>query len=112
MVSVFKNVGERSTAKNYSSVSLLSEVSKDFSKLVNNRISDHLQKRGFFSDFQYGFKYSRSTSDFLTVLSDRIVRSFNISGATRQGLAYWYSSQTYILWNFRSGIWLYFYFFQ
>ena len=48
MVPVFKNVGERSTAKNYRPVSLLSVVSKVFEKLVNNRIVDHLEKCGFF----------------------------------------------------------------
>ena len=37
VVLVFKNVGERSTAKNYHPVSLLSMVSKVFEKLVNNR---------------------------------------------------------------------------
>ena len=55
VVPVFKNVGERSTAKNYHPVSLLSVVSKVFEKLVNNRIVDHLEKCGLFSDFQYGF---------------------------------------------------------
>ena len=35
---VFKNVGERSTAKNYRLVSLLSLVSKVFEKLVNHRL--------------------------------------------------------------------------
>ena len=54
VVPVFKNVKERSTAKNYRPVSLLSVVSKVFEKLVNNRIVDHLEKCGFFSDFQYG----------------------------------------------------------
>ena len=58
VVPVFKNVGERSTAKNYRPVSLLSVVSKVFEKLVNKRIVDHLEKRGLFSDFQYGFRYS------------------------------------------------------
>ena len=58
MVPVFKNVGERSTAKNYRPVSLLSVVSKIFEKLVNNRIVDHLEKYGIFSDFQYGFRSS------------------------------------------------------
>ena len=48
MVPVFKNVGERSTAKNYHPVSLLSVVSKVFEKLVNNRIVDHLEKCGLF----------------------------------------------------------------
>ena len=58
MVLVFKNVGERSTAKNGHPVSLLSVVSKIFEKLVNNRIVDHLEKCGLFSDFQYGFRSS------------------------------------------------------
>ena len=38
VVPVFKNVGERSTAKNYRPVSLFSVVSKAFEKLVNNKI--------------------------------------------------------------------------
>ena len=58
VVPVFKNVGERSTAKNYRPVSLLSVVSKVFEKLVNNRIVDHLEKCGLFSDSQYGFRSS------------------------------------------------------
>ena len=37
----------------------------------------------FFSDFQYGFRSSWSTADRLTVVSDRISRVFNRSGATR-----------------------------
>ena len=77
VVSVFKNVGERSTAKNYRPVTLLSVVSKVFEKLVNNRIVDHLEKCGLSSDFQYGFRSSRSTADLLTVVYDRIARAFN-----------------------------------
>ena len=50
-------MGERSTAKNYGPVSLLSVVSIVFEKLVYNRIVDHLEKSGLFSDFQYGFRY-------------------------------------------------------
>ena len=83
VVPVFRNVGERSTAKNYRPVSLLSVVSKVFEKLVNNRIVNHLEKCGLFSDFQYAFRSSRSTTVLLTVVSDRIARSFNRSGATR-----------------------------
>ena len=83
MVPVFKNAGERSTAKNYRPVSLLSVVSEVFEKFVNNRIVDHLEKCGLFSDFRYGFRSSRSTADLLKVVSDRIARTFNRSGATR-----------------------------
>ena len=68
MVPVFKNIGERFTAKNYHPVSLLSVVSKVFEKLVNNRIVDHLEKCGLFSDFQYGFRSSRSTADLLSCI--------------------------------------------
>ena len=50
-------------------------VNKVFEKLVNNRIVDHLEKSGFFTDFQYGFRSSQSTADLLTVLSDRIARA-------------------------------------
>ena len=74
VVPVFKNVGERSAAKNYCPVSLLSVVSKVFEKLVNNRIVNHPEKCGL---------SSRSTADLLTVVSDRIARAFNRSGATR-----------------------------
>ena len=80
MVPVFKNVGERSTAKNYHPVCLLSIISKAFEKLVN-RIVDHLEKCGYFSDFQYDFRSFQSTANLLTVASDKISRAFNGSEA-------------------------------
>ena len=70
-------LGERSTARNYHPVSLLSVVSKAFEKLVNNRIVDHLKNCGLFSDFQYHFGSSRSIVDILTVVSDIIASAFN-----------------------------------
>ena len=83
MVPIFNNVGERSTAKNYCPFSLFSVVYKVFETLVNNRIVDHLEKCGSFSDVQYGFRSSRSTADLLTVASGRVDRAFNRSGAAR-----------------------------
>ena len=56
MVPVFQNVEERSTAKNYSPVSLLSAVSKVFEKPANNRIVDHLEKYGLFSDKKWSLE--------------------------------------------------------
>ena len=79
VVPVYKNVGERSSTKHNRPVSFLSVFSKVFEKLVNNRIVDHLEKCGLFSNFQYGFRTCRSPADLLTVVSDRI----NRSGATR-----------------------------
>ena len=82
VVPVFKNVAERCTAKSYHPFSLLSVVNKVFEKLVSNMIVDHLEKCGLFSDFQYGFTSSQSTADLPTVVSNRIARDFNRSGAT------------------------------
>ena len=83
MVPVFKNVGERSTAKDYHPVSPLSAVSKVFEKLVNNKIVDHPEKCCLSSDFQYGFRSFLSTADLLTVVSDTTTRAFNRTGTTR-----------------------------
>ena len=82
MVPAFKNAGERSIAKNYQPTSVLFVVSKVLEKLVNNMIVDHLEKCGLFSDFQYHFGSSQSTADLLAAVSDKIVRTFNRSGAT------------------------------
>ena len=56
-----------------------------------------------FSDFQFGFRSSRSTADLLTVVSDRIARTFNRSGATRAVVLD--ISKAFDLRNFRSDIW-------
>ena len=55
-------------------------VGKVFEKLVNNRIVDHLEKCGLFSDFQHSFRSSRSTADLLAVVSGRIARALKKSG--------------------------------
>ena len=80
VVTVFKNVGERSRAKNHRSVSLFSVVSKVDEKSVNYRVVDHLEKCFFFSGFQSGFRSYQSTADLPTVVSDRIAKVLNRSG--------------------------------
>ena len=80
---VFKNVDERSTAKNYCPFSLVSMVNKVFETFVSKAIVDHPEKCGLFSDFQYGFRSSQSTADLLTVVSDRVAMTFSRSGAAR-----------------------------
>ena len=80
MVSVFENFRSRSTAKNYGTVILLSVVSKVFEKLANNRIFDHLEKCGLFliSSMVLGLLDQMQN---LRVVSGRIARAFNSSGA-------------------------------
>ena len=79
VVPVLKNVGERSSCKNYRPVSLLSVVSKILEKLLNNRIADQVEKFGLFSVFQHCFWSFRSAADLLTV-SHRIVRALTALG--------------------------------
>ena len=55
VVTVFKNAGERSRAKNHRSVSLFSVVSKVDEKCVNDRVVDHLEKCDFFFWFPVWF---------------------------------------------------------
>ena len=50
MILIFKSVGEKCIAKNCRLISLVSAVSKIYEKLVNNRIIDHQEKCGLFSD--------------------------------------------------------------
>ena len=83
MVTVFKNIREWSTAKNFHPVSLLSLVRKICGKLVSNRLVDHIEKCGLISDSQYGFRSSRLTAHLLPVVSYTIARSFYRFGATR-----------------------------
>ena len=64
MLPILKNVGESCITKNYLPVCLLYVVSKIFEKLVNNKVVDHLEKCGLFSDFKYSFRSSRRTSCF------------------------------------------------
>ena len=78
----FKNLGERSTPKNYCPVSLLSVLSKVFEKLVNNRIVDHLEKCGLFFWFPVWFQVFSINCWSSHSLSHRIARAFNRSEAT------------------------------
>ena len=42
-----------------------------------------LEKCGYFSDFQYGFRWSPSTANLVTVVSDTLASAFNRSVATQ-----------------------------
>ena len=70
----------------------------------------------FFLIYSIVLRSSQSTADLPTVVSDRIARAFNRSEATRAVVLdiskafdrAWHAG----LWNFRSDIWLYFFFSQ
>ena len=84
MVPVFKNVGERSTAKNYRPVILLSVVSKVLEKLNEKIIGLLITWRNvaFFliSSMVLGLL---NQLQIFSVISDRTARVFNRFGATQ-----------------------------
>ena len=57
-------------------------VSKVFEELITELLITQ-RNMAFFSDFQYGFRSSRSTADLLAVITDRIARAFNKCGTTQ-----------------------------
>ena len=77
VVPVFKNVGERSTTKNYHPVSFLSVASKVFEKLVNNKIVD------IFSDFQYDLGFLDQLEIFSQLYLIELQGLLTGSGATQ-----------------------------
>ena len=70
-------------AKNCCPGILLSLLSKIFEKDVKDRLADQLEKCVPLSNFQYGFRSSRSTADLLTVVSDINASVFNRAGTTQ-----------------------------
>ena len=76
VVSVFKNVRERSTAKIYRSVGLLSVVSKAFEKLVNNRISVQML------DLISSFLINRQ---FQVVLDGKSSQEYSVNAGVTEG---------------------------
>ena len=56
---------------------------KVFEKLVNNRLVDHLEKFGLFSDFHYGFRSSRLYADLPVIVSDILAWDFKRSGVIK-----------------------------
>ena len=77
LLEVFKNVGEAYTAKNYRPVSSLSGVSKVLEKLANNRLVNHQEKCGLFSNFQCGFRSRQPTAYLLSVVPETIAIALN-----------------------------------
>ena len=72
---LFKNKGSRSNAANYRGLSIMSTCSKIIIALVISRIRNTYE--AIISNFQYGFRSNRSTTDAIFVLQN----SINISSS-------------------------------
>src|SRR5678815_59870 len=62
--------GSRSDPSNYRPIALTCILSKIFETFLNSHFLDHLETLSLLSDYQYGFRCSRSTGDILSYLTD------------------------------------------
>ena len=59
---------------NYRPISILSQISKIFEKLLYNRINDHLEKY-LISDKQFGFRQNSSTSHAISNIYEKLIQN-------------------------------------
>ena len=67
----------------YRLISLLPIAGKVFEALISKTLVPFLESHQLLSDMQYGFRYSRSTGDLLSDVTDHISRMFDKQDETR-----------------------------
>lgn len=70
----FKN-GSKNDVNNYRPISIISNISKIFEKIINSRIQNFLSNHDIISSNQYGFAKNKSTSDAIYSLKEDIDRA-------------------------------------
>ena len=68
LIQIFKNKGEMTNPDNYRGITLLSCLDKLLTSVLNNRISEFLEKGQTLGEEQAGFRSSYSTIDHVFAL--------------------------------------------
>ena len=76
MVPILKKGKDRSKADSYRPISLTSCIGKVFERMVNSRLTWHLERHKLICDEQAGFRPHRSTEDQVTYISQKIEDGF------------------------------------
>jgi hypothetical protein len=69
--------GDKSTPSNYRPVSLTSICSKVLEHIIHSHIMKHLDKHQILTDYQHGFRASRSCESQLLIIINDIAKSMN-----------------------------------
>ena len=77
VIPLLKPAKDRQKQESYRAISLLSCLSKIFERLVNARLTWHLETKNLLPNFQSGFRKGRSTMDNLVDLEQRIKINMN-----------------------------------
>ena len=71
---VFKK-GDSTSLTNYRPISILSQISKIFEKMLFNKINDYLEKYHSISDKQIGFRQNSSTSHAISDIYEKLIQN-------------------------------------
>ena len=71
VIPIFKNKGDPLLISNYRPISLLSNLNKNFEKLVYKRLYSFLDRLNCIYEFQFGFRAGHSTSHALLSLTEK-----------------------------------------
>ena len=74
VVPVFKK-GNSNLLTNYRPISIVSQISKIFEKLLYNRINDYLEKYHLISDKQFGFRQNSSRSHAISNIYEKLIQN-------------------------------------
>ena len=72
VIPIFKNKGDEMLFSNYRPISLLSNINKNFEKLVYSRLYSFLNLHNCIYDLQFGFRANHSTNNALFSLTELI----------------------------------------
>ena len=76
VVLVFKK-GDSNLLTNYRPISILSQLSKIFEKLIFNRINNYLEKYHIISDKQFGLRQNSSMSHAISNIYQKLIKNSN-----------------------------------
>ena len=83
VVPVPKKGCDSSQPTSYRPISLLPIAGKIFEAMINKSLVDFLESHHLLSDTQYGFRFSRSTGDLLSYVTEHISRILDRQGETQ-----------------------------
>ena len=76
MIPIHKKGKDKKKAESYRPISLTSCMGKLLERMINTRLSWHLEKENFFAAEQAGFRHHRSTEDQVTYIAQKIEDGF------------------------------------
>ena len=82
VIPLYKNKGSPKNVQNYRPISLLSNLSKVLEKVVYNRLYSFFTTFNLFSQHQFGFRHGHSTSQLITLLTEKITSAFEKKQST------------------------------